>query len=415
VNPQVSAWLYVPVPSALPSGEPAPEDGRLPESALAELGTRPFGCYVHVPYCRVRCGYCDFNTYTAAELGPGVSQATWAESAISEVRQARRVLGDRDLPVSTVFFGGGTPTLLPPAELGVVLAAIAGEFGFARDPEITTESNPDSVAAWDLDQLRGVGFNRISFGMQSAVPRVLATLDRTHDPLRVPAAVEWARAAGFDQVSLDLIYGTPGETVEDWETSLDAALACAPDHLSAYALIVEEGTALARAVRRGEIPAPDDDDLADKYVVAEERLSKAGLSWYEVSNWARNEAARCRHNLGYWNGDHWWGVGPGAHSHVGGVRWWNVKHPAAYADRLREGHSPAYAREVLTDEDRRTERVLLELRTATGLDRGVLDDAGRAAVPDLVKRGLLVADAPVLRLTLAGRLLADAAVRDLLP
>ena len=201
----------------------------------------------------------------------------------------------------------------------------------------------------------------------------------------------------------------------DWETSLDAALACAPDHLSAYALIVEEGTALARAVRRGEIPAPDDDDLADKYVVAEERLSDAGLHWYEVSNWARNEAARCQHNLGYWNGDHWWGVGPGAHSHVGGVRWWNVKHPAAYADRLREGHSTAYAREVLTDEDRRTERVLLELRTATGLGRDVLDDAGRAAVPELVKRGLLVADAPVLRLTLAGRLLADAAVRDLLP
>ncbi|HEX6149095.1 radical SAM family heme chaperone HemW [Nocardioides sp.] len=403
------------MPSALPPGEPAPEDGRLPAPALAELGTRPFGMYVHVPYCRVRCGYCDFNTYTAAELGPGASQATWAESAISEVRQAREVLGDVDLKVSTVFFGGGTPTLLPPAELGVVLASIAGEFGFARDPEITTESNPDSVAAWDLDQLRGVGFNRISFGMQSAVPHVLATLDRTHDPLRVPAAVEWARAAGFEQVSLDLIYGTPGESLEDWETSLDGALGCAPDHLSAYALIVEDGTALARAVRRGELPAPDDDDLADKYVATEDRLGSAGLHWYEVSNWARTETARCRHNVGYWNGDHWWGIGPGAHSHVGGVRWWNVKHPAAYAERLREGRSPAHAREVLTAEDRRTERVLLELRMATGLDRDVLDGAGRAAVPDLVKRGLLVADAPVLRLTLAGRLLADAVVRDLLP
>ncbi len=403
------------MPSALPPGEPAPEDGRLPTPALAGLGTRPFGIYVHVPYCRVRCGYCDFNTYTVEELGSGASQATWAESAITEVRQARRVLGDVDLPVSTVFFGGGTPTLLPPAELGVVVASIAAEFGLTRDAEITTESNPDSVAVWDLDHLRGVGFNRISFGMQSAVPHVLATLDRTHDPLRVPAAVGWARSAGFEQVSLDLIYGTPGESREDWAVSVDAALACEPDHLSAYALIVEDGTALARAVRRGELPAPDDDDLADKYVATEDRLGEAGLSWYEVSNWARDDEARCRHNLGYWNGDDWWGIGPGAHSHVGGVRWWNVKHPAAYAERLREGRSPAHAREVLTDEDRRTERVLLELRLATGLDRDVLDETGRAAVPDLVRRGLLVADAPVLRLTLGGRLLADAVVRDLLP
>jgi putative oxygen-independent coproporphyrinogen III oxidase len=403
------------VPSALPPGEPAPEDGRLPAPALAGLGTRPFGIYVHVPYCRVRCGYCDFNTYTVEELGSGASQATWAESAITEVRQARRVLGDVDLPVSTIFFGGGTPTLLPPAELGVVVASIAAEFGLTRDAEITTESNPDSVAVWDLDHLRGVGFNRISFGMQSAVPHVLATLDRTHDPLRVPAAVGWARSAGFEQVSLDLIYGTPGESLEDWEVSVDAALACEPDHLSAYALIVEDGTALARSVRRGELPAPDDDDLADKYVATEDRLREAGLSWYEVSNWARDDGARCRHNLAYWTGADWWGIGPGAHSHVGGVRWWNVKHPSAYAERLREGHSPAHAREVLTEEDRRTERVLLELRLATGLDRDVLDEGGRAAVPDLVRRGLLVADAPALRLTLGGRLLADAVVRDLLP
>jgi oxygen-independent coproporphyrinogen-3 oxidase len=403
------------VPSALPPGEPAPEDGRLPAPALAGLGTRPFGIYVHVPYCRVRCGYCDFNTYTVEELGSGASQSTWAESAITEVRQARRVLGDVDLPVATIFFGGGTPTLLPPAELGVVVASSAAEFGLTRDAEITTESNPDSVAVWDLDHLRGVGFNRISFGMQSAVPHVLATLDRTHDPLRVPAAVGWARSAGFEQVSLDLIYGTPGESLEDWEVSVGAALACEPDHLSAYALIVEDGTALARSVRRGELPAPDDDDLADKYVATEDRLREAGLSWYEVSNWARDDGARCRHNLAYWTGADWWGIGPGAHSHVGGVRWWNVKHPSAYAERLREGHSPAHAREVLAEEDRRTERVLLELRLATGLDRDVLDEGGRAAVPDLVRRGLLVADAPTLRLTLGGRLLADAVVRDLLP
>lgn len=403
------------MPSALPPGDPAPADGRLPEESVATLGQRPFGLYVHVPFCSVRCGYCDFNTYTAEELGPGASRTSYASSAISEIRWARQVLGDVDLPVSTVFLGGGTPTLLPPADLGAVLASVAAEFGLAPDAEVTTESNPDSVAAWDLEQLRDVGFTRVSFGMQSAVPRVLATLDRTHDPLRVPAAVEWARAAGFEQVSLDLIYGTPGETTADWEVSLEAALACEPDHVSAYALIVEEGTALARAVRRGEVPAPDDDDLATKYVVADERLSGAGLGWYEVSNWARDEAARCRHNLLYWTGGDWWGVGPGAHSHVGGTRWWNVKHPAAYADRLAAGVSPAHAREVLVDEDRRVERVLLELRLRDGLDREVLDATGRAAVPALVERGLLVADAPRLVLTRDGRLLADAVVRDLLP
>ncbi len=402
------------VPSALPPGDPAPADGRLPDEAVDGLGERPFGLYVHVPFCTVRCGYCDFNTYTAEELGPGASRATYASSVIAEIRWARHVLGDVDLPVSTVFLGGGTPTLLPAGDLGAVLATIASEFGLAPDAEVTTESNPDSVASWDLEKLRDVGFNRISFGMQSAVPHVLATLDRTHDPLRVPAVVGWARAAGFEQLSLDLIYGTPGESLTDWEVSLEAALACEPDHVSAYALIVEDGTALARAVRRGQIPAPDDDDLADKYLAADERFAAGALGWYEVSNWARDEAARCRHNLLYWTGADWWGVGPGAHSHVGGTRWWNVKHPAAYADRLASGLSPAHARELLGDEDRRVERVLLELRLDTGLDRDVLDESGLAAVPDLVERGLLVADAPRLVLTREGRLLADGVVRELL-
>ena len=403
------------MPSALPPGDPAPSDGRLPEEALATLGAHPFGLYVHVPFCRVRCGYCDFNTYTAEELGPGASRVTYAESAIAEIRLARRVLGDVDLPVSTIFLGGGTPTLLPPADLAAVLAAAAAEFGLAPDVEVTTEANPDSVTRWDLEELRQSGYTRISLGMQSAVPHVLATLDRTHDPLRVPAAVAWARSAGFEQVSLDLIYGTPGESLLDWEASLDGALECAPDHVSAYALIVEDGTTLARAVRRGEVPAPDDDDLADKYLLADERLAAAGMQWYEVSNWARDDAARCRHNLLYWTGADWWGVGPGAHSHVGGVRWWNVKHPAAYAERLAGDLSPAHARETLTAEDRRVERVLLETRLASGLDRAVLDDAGRKAVPDLVGRGLLVEADEALALTREGRLLADAVVRDLLP
>jgi oxygen-independent coproporphyrinogen-3 oxidase len=383
---------------------------------LAGQADRPLGFYVHVPFCRVRCGYCDFNTYTAEELGsaPGASRSTYAEAAIREIRLARQVLGEVDRPVRTVFFGGGTPTLLPPRDLAAILTAIGDEFGLADDVEVTTESNPDSVSLRDLEELRAAGFTRISFGMQSAVPHVLATLDRTHDPRKVPDVVGWARAAGFDQVSLDLIYGTPGESLDDWRTSLQAALACAPDHVSAYALIVEEGTALARLVRRGEIAMPDDDDLADKYLLADELLNAAGLRWYEVSNWARDDTARCRHNLLYWQGADWWGVGPGAHSHVGGVRWWNVKHPTAYADRIGAGRSPAHARELLDPESRRVERVLLELRLSDGLEASVLDQTGRAAVPGLARRGLLEPGEPLV-LTMRGRLLADAVVRDLLP
>ncbi|MFZ2015626.1 MAG: radical SAM family heme chaperone HemW [Nocardioides sp.] len=405
------------MPSSLPSGDPAPADGSLPETALAELGTRPFGIYVHVPFCTVRCGYCDFNTYTAAELGdqPGASRATYAEAAIAEVRLARRVLGDRDLPVQTVFFGGGTPTLLGAGDLASVLAAIAAEFGLAPGVEVTTEANPDSVALWDLQALREAGFTRLSFGMQSAVDHVLATLDRTHDPLRVPAVVDWAREAGFEQVSLDLIYGTPGESLDDWGLSLESALACHPDHVSAYSLIVEPGTALARRITRGELPAPDDDDLADKYVLADQRLRERGFAWYEVSNWAVDRHARCRHNELYWTGGHWWGVGPGAHSHVGGVRWWNVKHPSAYAGRLAAALSPAAARETLDDETRRVERVLLEIRLRDGLPVLTLDAHGRGQVARLVDQGLVELSAERLVLTLEGRLLADAVVRDLLP
>ena len=407
------------MPSVLPEGDPAPADGSLPAAALATLGQRPLGFYVHVPFCSVRCGYCDFNTYTATELGragdaTGGSRATYADAAIAEIRLARSVLGTADLPVATVFLGGGTPTLLPPADLVRILAAVDAEFGLADDVEVTTESNPDSVDIEGLEALRAGGFNRISFGMQSAVPHVLSVLDRTHDPRRVPQVVAWAREAGFDEVSLDLIYGTPGESASDWQASLDAALACAPDHVSAYALIVEDGTALARQVRRGVVPMPDDDDLADKYLAADEALRAAGLDWYEVSNWARRPASACRHNVGYWTGADWWGVGPGAHSHVGGVRWWNVKHPTAYAARIGRGVSAAQARESLDDETRRVERVLLETRLRAGLPAEVLDDAGRAAAPGLAGRGLVEQGDPVV-LTTRGRLLADAVVRELLP
>jgi oxygen-independent coproporphyrinogen-3 oxidase len=403
------------VPSTLPEGEVAPRDGSLPESAVREAAGRPFGFYLHVPFCAARCGYCDFNTYTAKELGGGGSQASYAQTAVEEVRMARRVLGDLDRPVDTVFFGGGTPTLLPAEDLGRMLAAVRDEFGLAADAEVTTEANPESVDPAYLAAIREAGFNRVSFGMQSATPHVLQILDRKHTPGRALQAAKEATAAGFEHVNLDLIYGTPGESLDDWRTSLESALSAEPDHVSAYALIVEDGTQLARRVRRGELPMPDDDDLADKYLLADELLSAAGLNWYEVSNWARTADARCRHNELYWRGDTWWGIGPGAHSHVGGVRWWNVKHPSAYADRVAAGDSPAYAREVLDEETRRVERVLLEIRLSAGLPVDVLDKPGQGAARLAIADGLLVESADRLVLTQRGRLLADAVVRDLLP
>ena len=380
---------------------------------------RPFGIYVHVPFCRTRCGYCDFNTYTASELGSGASAvgaATYAKLAIEEVRRARQALGTRDLPVGTVFFGGGTPTLLPPSDLGAILGAIRDEFGLDPDAEVTTEANPDSVDLASLTALREEGVNRVSFGMQSAVPHVLATLDRTHDPNRVADVVAWARDAGFDGVSLDLIYGTPGETLADWQRSLEAAVGMRPDHISAYALVVEEGTKLAADVRRGDVAAPDDDDLADKYLLADWLLAAAGFGWYEVSNWAPTPQQRCRHNAGYWRGADWWGVGPGAHSHVGGTRWWNVRHPAAYAGRLAAGQSPAQDQEVLTEEQRRVERVLLGIRLADGHPLDDLEADGVRAAGAAVTDGLLdraAYDNGRAALTLRGRLLADAVVRAL--
>ncbi|WP_086810209.1 radical SAM family heme chaperone HemW, partial [Streptomyces reticuliscabiei] len=323
------------MPSALPDGEPVPDDGALPAPALAGAADRPLGFYLHVPYCATRCGYCDFNTYTATELrGTGgvlASRDNYADTLVDEVRLARKVLGDDPREVRTVFVGGGTPTLLAADDLVRMLRSIRDEFGLAADAEVTTEANPESVDERYLATLREGGFNRISFGMQSAKQHVLKVLDRTHTPGRPEACVAEARAVGFDHVNLDLIYGTPGESDDDWRASLDAVLGAGPDHVSAYALIVEEGTQLARRIRRGEVPMTDDDVHADRYLIADEVLGAAGYDWYEVSNWATSEAARCLHNELYWRGADWWGAGPGAHSHVGGVRWWNVKHPGAYA------------------------------------------------------------------------------------
>jgi oxygen-independent coproporphyrinogen-3 oxidase len=403
------------VPSALPIADPAPADGLLPGTVVDGWTDRAFGVYVHVPFCRVRCGYCDFNTYTADEIR-GVRQSDYAGQALGELELAQRVLahtGGPDRTVSTVFFGGGTPTLLPVADLARLLAGIRNVWGLTPGAEVTTEANPDSVDRRSLQDLADAGFTRVSFGMQSAVPHVLATLERTHDPERIPLVVDWAREAGL-QVSLDLIYGTPGESAEDWQRSLDLAIAQRPDHISAYALIVEQGTKLARQISRGQVPPPDDDLAADLYEQADATLSAAGFAWYEVSNWATDAAHRSRHNLAYWTGEDWWGIGPGAHSHVGGVRWWNVKHPAAYAERLAAGASPAAGRETLDADTRRVEDVLLRIRLADGMPIEALP--ARDAVAGLIADGLVDGRAALagrLVLTLRGRLLADAVVRRL--
>lgn len=406
------------MPSTLPLGDPAPADGLLPVQAAAESQRRKFGLYVHIPFCAVRCGYCDFNTYTATELGGGASQDQYAETACREITLAGRVLHKSGLPprpLETVFFGGGTPTLLKSQDLIAILTHAVDTWTLAPGAEVTTEANPDSVTPRSLAALAHAGFTRISFGMQSAVPHVLKVLDRTHSPERVPQAVQWARDAGL-KVSLDLIYGTPGESTADWQESLDAALSYGPDHISAYALIVEQGTKLAAQMKRGQVPGVDDDDHADKYLLAENRLQESGMQWYEVSNWARTPEDQCRHNLAYWRGDDWWGIGPGAHSHIGGVRWWNVKHPSAYAGRLGAGESPAAGRETLDPQTRQVEDVMLRSRLSEGLELNRLEPAARRAVAGLMAEGLVEAAkvfAGVLVLTLRGRLLADTVVRRL--
>ncbi len=397
----------------LPAGDPAPADGALPPSALAGIGTRPFGFYVHVPFCASRCGYCDFNTYVPGE--GGAEQGGYVGAVLAEIELAAQVLAPRP-SVDTVFFGGGTPTLLSAADLTRILRRIDERLGLRPGAEVTTEANPESVDPAKLAALREAGFTRISLGMQSAVPRVLSILDRVHSPGRPQQAVAEARAAGFEQVSLDLIYGTPSETADDWRASLDAALSASPDHLSTYSLIVEPGTRMAAQVRRRELTVPGEDVIVDRFETAERMLTDAGMEWYETCSWATGEHAWCRHNLGYWNGGDWWGAGPGAHSHIGGVRWWNVLHPRAWSERLAAGRSPAAARETPAEDALRLERVMLGLRLRAGIALTELTPRGRDAASRHVAGGLLEpADHASGRavLTLHGRLLADPVTLDL--
>jgi len=395
------------MPGELPVGEPVPRDGSLPDGVCA--GKRPFALYIHVPFCARRCGYCDFNTYTIAELGGDESiEKRYVDALIKEITLARSIVGDQQ--VTTIFFGGGTPTLLPPSEIARILDAVQRQFRLSDDVEITTEANPDSVTAESLGDLRATGINRISFGVQSTTPHVLKTLDRTHNPAQVPIVVQAARDAGFTHISVDLIYGTPGETVVEWEESVRSLLTLPIDHISAYSLIVEEGTKLGAQVRRGVLAMPDEDLNADKYIVADDLFTAAGFAWYEVSNWAKPGGA-CKHNEMYWKNNDWWGLGAGAHSHIDGVRWWNKKLPAAYIKELQNGSSPALAREILTDEERSFEELMLGIRTRDGLPLSVV--AHGAAAAALADGNLDVEQYEMGRvvLTRSGRLIADALLR----
>ena len=378
------------------------------------MASKPLSFYIHVPYCVSRCGYCDFNTYTPSELNGDLAQVSngYIDQLIKEVDIAGTRVSNE---ISTIFIGGGTPTLLDPIDFKRLLDKLQNKFGFKEGIEITIEANPDSVKNEKLEKLISIGINRISFGMQSAVPHVLKVLDRTHDPLNIERSVTAAKSAGFKEISVDLIYGTPGESIEDWKLSIQSALQLPITHVSAYALILETGTRLANQVKRKEFEIPDDGETAEKYLIADREFTKHGFSWYELSNWAK-PGSECKHNLAYWQGDNWWGLGPGSHSHIDGERFWNIKHPNTYRNALKEG-SPIAGSEVLTAEDIENERVMLEIRLPSGIDKASLKSAQLDQVSQYLEGGELDKNAwqnGRIALTANGRLVADRIVRSIL-
>jgi oxygen-independent coproporphyrinogen-3 oxidase len=404
----------------LPVGDKPPENGLFSATEILGSESRSFHAYVHIPFCTVKCGYCDFNTYTSNELGT-LKQSDFAATLIGEIILSAKILQQSNVDprkLKTVFFGGGTPSLLPAADLIAILDELESKFGFQSDAEITFEANPDSVTREGLSALKNAGFTRISIGMQSAVPDVLMTLERTHNPENVAIAIDIAKSLGF-RTSLDLIFGAPGETLQQWEQTVLKVIELDPGHLSAYSLIVEPGTKLARQISSGELTEVDEDLQADKYELADKLLTEAGYSWYEISNWSKSEDLKSNHNLAYWSGQDWWGYGPGAHSHLGSVRWWNHKHPLSYANLLEKNTSPAAGREQLDSDTAALERILLESRTSAGMSIEQikkLQPGSHLAISQLIADGLIEgpeAIAGKLLLTLKGRLLADAVVRAL--
>lgn len=397
-----------------------------------------FEVYIHVPFCMRRCGYCDFNTYTAIDMGAGASRGNYANMVIREmaiVRDWQERHGIVEPPAGTVFFGGGTPTILKAADLVAMLDAVRETWGIADNAEITTEANPDTVNADYVRELAGGGFNRISFGMQSAVPHVLKTLDRTHTPENVAAGISAANAAGM-RSSVDLIYGAPGESLDDWRTSVNTALDLGVNHISAYALTVAPNTTMGRRIAAGMLPTPDDDDEAAKYEIADALLSAAGLEWYEISNWAR-PGYESRHNLGYWRNVDWAGLGPGAHSHYdapalferGTVRRgqadgedsatallsWDIAHPRLWGSAISEGRIPWAGSENITVEENLEETIMLGLRIRGGLDIARLGNAiAETTWRELEHDGLITVEHHHAIPTLRGRLLNDTIIAKLL-
>ena len=392
--------------AALPEGNPAPADGSLPD--LVDLVSKPFSLYVHVPYCLKRCGYCDFNTYTPSELDREDQIESWLNSAIKEVELARRVLKD-ELIVDSIFFGGGTPSLLDSNTVDYFIQSLKNNFKLKPELEITIEANPDSITEEKSQRWLNSGINRVSIGMQSSAKEVLKKLDRTHNPDNVSHSVDILKKSGFDNFSLDLIYGTPGESLQDWENSLKDAIALNPPHISAYSLVIEPGTKMGVQLNRGEINQVNDDEAADKYQLADEMLTKNNYSWYEISNWAKKDK-ECKHNLNYWLGNNWWGIGPGAHSHVNGVRWWNHKLPKVWRELLEKQNSPALAREVLSKDQIRNEQIMLLSRLRTGLG---IEELNQNNIKELRTNNLITLDSNKIVLTLKGRLLADEVFRQL--
>lgn len=392
--------------AALPEGSPAPLDGNL--TNLFDLVNKPFSLYVHVPYCPKRCGYCDFNTYTPSELDREDQIESWLNSAVKEIELARRVLKE-ELTIDTIFFGGGTPSLLDSNTVDNFIQSVKSNFKLKPGLEITIEANPDSITEEKSQRWLNSGINRVSIGMQSSTKEVLKKLDRTHNPDNVSHSVDILKKSGFDNFSLDLIYGTPGESLNDWENSLKDAIALNPPHISAYSLVIEPGTKMGAQLNRGEISQVNDDEAADKYQLADEMLNKNNYSWYEISNWAKKDK-ECKHNLNYWLGNNWWGIGPGAHSHVNGVRWWNHKLPKVWRELLEKQNSPALAREVLSEGQIRSEQIMLLSRLRTGLGNQELDEN---RIENLIANQLATLDTNKIVLTLKGRLLADEVFRQL--
>ena len=386
--------------------EPATRDG----SWQVDPG---FGVYVHVPFCLHRCNYCDFNTYEGLDS----LRAPYVDAVIGEI--------DRDehagRPVTSVFFGGGTPTLLPASQLGRILAAIDLRFGIARDAEITAEANPETVDAGYLRELLAAGFNRLSIGIQSLAPGVLERLGRTHSPERALQALRDARTAGFEDLNADLIYGSPWETAADWIASLRGVIELAPDHVSAYGLTVEEGTPLHTLVASGRVPDVDPDVQAERHGIASEMLGAAGYERYETSNWSRPYRAS-RHNVLYWSAGDYVGFGAGAHSHLAGTRWWAERLPRDYIAASTAGAPTIAGREELDPDRRAGEALMLGLRLTSGVDRaGFVERFGDEALRNrtkeldsLAEAGLIGSTSEVIRVTSRGTLLGNEVAARLL-